>query len=150
MGNIYHEWNGTVLTVTSDSGTSSADLKGDMGVRGPQGIPGGEAGELIENKMDKFGEIITDAGTTTIDSTSTLGRLIWRADELFIDMKYGGSIGSTGAGEVAIHNLADVNPGTKGTDAINKNYVDGLVGDVEAALDSVIAIQNELIGGGEQ
>ena len=26
-----HEWNGTVLTVTSASGTSSADLKGDKG-----------------------------------------------------------------------------------------------------------------------
>lgn len=38
---IYHEWNGTVLTITSDSGTSSADLRGEMGVRGPQGIPGG-------------------------------------------------------------------------------------------------------------
>lgn len=37
---ISHSWNGTVLTVTSDSGTSSADLKGDMGIRGPQGIPG--------------------------------------------------------------------------------------------------------------
>ena len=37
MGNIYHEWNGTVLTITSDSGTSSADLKGDTGIRGPQG-----------------------------------------------------------------------------------------------------------------
>ena len=43
MGNIYHSWNGTVLTVTSDSGTSSCDLKGapgDMGIRGPQGLPG--------------------------------------------------------------------------------------------------------------
>lgn len=37
MGNIYHSWNGTVLTITSDSGTSSADLKGAIGVRGPQG-----------------------------------------------------------------------------------------------------------------
>ena len=39
-GNIYHSWNGTVLTVTSDSGVSSADLKGDDGVRGPQGPEG--------------------------------------------------------------------------------------------------------------
>ena len=42
-GTITHKWNGTVLTVTSDSGTSSMDLKGsqgDMGVRGPQGAPG--------------------------------------------------------------------------------------------------------------
>lgn len=43
MGNIYHKWNGTVLTITSDSGTSSSDLrggKGDDGIRGPQGAPG--------------------------------------------------------------------------------------------------------------
>jgi hypothetical protein len=42
-GTITHEWHGTVLTVTSDSGTSSADLKGakgDMGVRGAQGAAG--------------------------------------------------------------------------------------------------------------
>lgn len=42
-GTITHEWNGTVLTVTSDSGTSSADLKGakgDDGCRGAQGATG--------------------------------------------------------------------------------------------------------------
>lgn len=39
-GQIFHEWNGTVLTITSDSGTSSADLKGDTGCRGPQGRAG--------------------------------------------------------------------------------------------------------------
>jgi hypothetical protein len=36
-----------VLTITSDSGTSSADLKGakgDMGVRGAQGAAGGSGG----------------------------------------------------------------------------------------------------------
>lgn len=40
---ITHEWDGTVLIVTSDSGTSSADLKGDKGdtgIRGPQGVKG--------------------------------------------------------------------------------------------------------------
>lgn len=42
-GTITHEWNGTILTITSDSGTSSCDLKGDqgdMGIRGAQGEPG--------------------------------------------------------------------------------------------------------------
>lgn len=42
-GTITHSWNGTVLTITSDSGTSSADLKGsvgDIGPRGPQGPAG--------------------------------------------------------------------------------------------------------------
>lgn len=42
-GEIKHSWNGTVLTITSDSGTSSCDLKGrqgDDGIRGPQGPAG--------------------------------------------------------------------------------------------------------------
>ena len=53
MSEIRHQWNGSVLTVISDSGASSADLKGpkgDTGPRGPQG-PGGviynEDGELV-------------------------------------------------------------------------------------------------------
>lgn len=45
-----HEWDGTRLKVTSASGTSSADLKGDKGERGETGAPGetgpqGERGE---------------------------------------------------------------------------------------------------------
>jgi len=50
-GTIKHEWNGTILTITSDSGTSSADLKGatgDDGCRGPQGA----AGTVIVNGCD--------------------------------------------------------------------------------------------------
>ena len=42
-GTIEHRWDGTTLTITSDSGTSSCDLKGakgDTGIRGPQGIQG--------------------------------------------------------------------------------------------------------------
>lgn len=34
---VTHSWNGTTLTVTSASGTSSADLKGDKGDTGPAG-----------------------------------------------------------------------------------------------------------------
>jgi len=41
---VTHQWNGTVLTVTSASGTSSADLKGEKGDTGAQG-PRGEKGE---------------------------------------------------------------------------------------------------------
>ena len=33
----YHKWDGTILTVTSASGTSSADLKGDAGPAGQDG-----------------------------------------------------------------------------------------------------------------
>ena len=47
-GTIQHQWNGTVLTITSDSGTSSCDLKGakgDDGPRGAQGAPGSSVAE---------------------------------------------------------------------------------------------------------
>ena len=39
-GTITHSWNGTVLTITSDAGTSSMDLQGNDGCRGPQGPAG--------------------------------------------------------------------------------------------------------------
>ena len=39
-----HSWSGTILTITSASGTSSADLKGDKGDTGPQG-PQGDKGD---------------------------------------------------------------------------------------------------------
>ena len=39
-GQIFHEFNGTVLTITSDSGTSSADLQGGKGDTGPRGAQG--------------------------------------------------------------------------------------------------------------
>lgn len=48
-GTITHRWDGTVLTITSDSGTSSCDLRGpsgEQGIRGPQGIPG-EPGSIF-------------------------------------------------------------------------------------------------------
>lgn len=37
---VTHEWDGTILRVTSASGTTSVDLKGDRGEQGPQGIQG--------------------------------------------------------------------------------------------------------------
>ena len=39
-GEIKHQWTGTVLTITSDSGTSSVDLKGDTGATGARGAQG--------------------------------------------------------------------------------------------------------------
>ena len=44
---VTHEWVGTTLSVTSASGTSSADLKGEQGPQGIQGIQGpkGDTGE---------------------------------------------------------------------------------------------------------
>ena len=60
-GTITHQWNGTVLTITSDSGTSSCDLKGakgDDGPRGPQGVQG-ERGETGVGEQGLKGEPFT-------------------------------------------------------------------------------------------
>ena len=45
-GQIFHEFNGTILTITSDSGTSSVDLKGGKGDTGPRGAQG-PAGVIV-------------------------------------------------------------------------------------------------------
>ena len=45
-GEIFHSWNGTILTITSDSGTSSVDLKGGKGDTGPRGAQG-PAGVIV-------------------------------------------------------------------------------------------------------
>ena len=61
---ISHSWNGTILTITSDSGTSSADLKGDMGIRGPQGpagvVIGGDGGEVNVDLTNYYTKEETD------------------------------------------------------------------------------------------
>ena len=65
---ITHEWNGSVLTITSDSGTSSMDLlgpKGDMGIRGPQGVAGEIDTDIVYTKgtpptTEEIGAVPTD------------------------------------------------------------------------------------------
>lgn len=51
---VTHSWSGTKLTITSASGTSTADLKGDTGAKGDKGDTGekGEKGDT-GSKGDK-------------------------------------------------------------------------------------------------
>lgn len=58
---VTHQWNGTVLSVTSASGTSSADLKGEKGDKGDPGEKGdrGEKGEKGEKGDPGDGAAIT-------------------------------------------------------------------------------------------
>lgn len=81
MGNIYHEWNGTTLIITSDSGTSACDLKGDqgdIGIRGPVGSPGavGPAGTAdlnIQNGADVHSLVGGFETKTSRNSQTALG-----------------------------------------------------------------------------
>lgn len=52
---ITHSWNGTILTITSDSGTSSADLKGDKGDDGARGAQGARGLDGKDAKVDLTG-----------------------------------------------------------------------------------------------
>lgn len=66
-----HSWNGTVLTVTSAGGTSSADLKGEKGDKGDPGASGRDGVSPTVTVTDITGGhrvAVTDAkGTKTFD-----------------------------------------------------------------------------------
>ena len=62
-----HNWSGSVLTVTSASGTSAADLRGPQGIQGEQG-PAGNDGS---NGTDGVNDTITGATATVDSSTGT-------------------------------------------------------------------------------
>ena len=68
-GTITHEWTGTILTITSDSGTSSVDLKGgkgDTGPRGAQGPAGMFIAPLITPVLHAYFDVFSGFIQTTV------------------------------------------------------------------------------------
>lgn len=59
-----HSWNGTVLTVSSASGTSSADLKGETGSRGESGVYILASGQTIADAPMDANVVIDPFGGT--------------------------------------------------------------------------------------
>ena len=85
-GEIKHRWDGTVLTITSDSGTSSMDLKGEkgkMGIRGPQG---------------RAGVILKEDGSVDMNGYATEAYVIDAITEALEDYTPSGGGGGTGGG----------------------------------------------------
>lgn len=77
---VTHSWSGTTLSITSASGTSSAELKGPKGDRGATGPQGDPATNLVKSVQGKTGDVmLTKAditalgipGTNTTYSTAT-------------------------------------------------------------------------------
>lgn len=83
----------------------------------------------LDEKMDKFGEVYENA-VMFEKHTYFNGEINVLSGEARFE------------GEVNI-----LKPPTLEIHAVNKEYVDGLVGDIETALDGIIAVQQELIGG---
>lgn len=90
-GAITHRWDGTTLIVTSDSGTSACDLKGDkgdMGVRGVQGAAGvltDPTGTIIAdaNKYYQKEEVDDAIGAAKVEAFTKTNNL---ADDLNLDI----------------------------------------------------------------
>ena len=91
----------------------------------------------IDDGSKNFRLEVTQAGTITVLG----GQLI------FQDRGGGIIFEGTGALDFGNRNLKNVADPIEDADAVNKQYVDKLVGDIEAALDAIIALQNSIIGG---
>lgn len=76
---VTHSWSGTTLSITSASGTSSADLKGPKGDRGATGPQGDPATNLVKSVQGKTGDVmltkadITALGIPGQDTNTTYG-----------------------------------------------------------------------------
>lgn len=114
----------------------------------------------VSGKMDKFGEVSTEGNTVTVDVGSggknfifygnanafEINSAIARINCGVFDLISGGNeVISADNGNLKLRRL--IAP-TDDTDAVNKMYVDDKVGSIETALDSIIAIQNSILGGG--
>ena len=60
-GTIKHYWNGTVLTIESDSGISSADLKGEKGDTGIRGAQGAQGEGKVLSVNGRIGDVVITA-----------------------------------------------------------------------------------------
>jgi hypothetical protein len=99
---------------------------------------------LEENPIE-VGDLTDYVKKQTSDRTSVYG-----VDASGNQILIGTSLNAANNGMIPIYNsdgrIRVMIPSNQ-YDAANKGYVDGLVGDVESALDTIIAIQNSLIGG---
>ena len=68
-----HSWNGTVLTVTSASGSSSANLKGDTGIPGSPGNPGKDGVSATHSWNGTVLTVTSASGTSSADLKGAKG-----------------------------------------------------------------------------
>ena len=108
--------------------------------------------EATDYKMDKFGDIDQDGNvkitTQNFKIYQNEGYVQVEKGDLNIQSEKKLSFKSTANFEKGA--CVPVSENLDPTAVVNRYYVDLLVGDIETALDGIIAIQNELIGGEEE
>lgn len=112
-----HSWNGPVLTITSASGTSSANLKGDTGDTGPQGIQGVQGPQGERGSAGAPGK---DGKTPTIGANGN-----WYLGETDTGKPSRGETGPAGADG---RDGADGQPGAEGKSAYQYAQEGGYIG----------------------
>ena len=109
-----HSWNGSVLTVTSASGTSSADLKGPQGQQGPAGTVTPITTAQIDTVVGD-GTVTSDNALTGTGLTSLWGKLKAKFAALVngaVAIAQGGTGATTASGartNLDVPSTADVN-----------------------------------------
>lgn len=111
-GTIEHYWNGTILTIISDSGTSSCDLQGVQGDTGPRG-PQGPAGNI---------GVVGPAGPAGPEGPE--GKVDYEVLKQYLPLAGGIMTGPLDMGSQKIGALATPEATT---DAANKKYVDDAI-----------------------
>lgn len=112
-GTITHKWYGTTLAITSDSGTSMCDLKGekgDMGVRGPQGAPGIVRNEDGTIDMTAYAtETYVDEKVAAIDIDADLSDYFTKSETTTIIQEVVGGYATEEYVQEQINAIPDVN-----------------------------------------
>lgn len=128
-----HSWNGTVLTITSDSGTSSADLQGpvgDTGPRGPQGVGGDGSGVNLsdyytKSEVDAAIAEIADVDTSTLATKEYVSSAIASAQLEGAEVDLSGYYTKSETDEA----IADAMPNLN--NYYTKTQIDALIDDIE-------------------
>ena len=173
---VTHSFDGTVLKMTSASGTTMVDLKGEKGEQGPKGDKG-ESGK----------DAVTDQTYNPESDNAQSGKAVAEAVSGFVP-KLPTYMGPPYDNVVAVYESATVDENglpldqyykhipiedesieiqpsfiikrsskgtirteapTKDLDCANKKYVDDLIGDIETALDELHNYAQAIIGGAE-
>ncbi len=122
MSGIKHQWNGSILTVVSDSGASSADLKGpkgDTGPRGPQG-PGGviydESGDIVVDLSEYYSKTEVDNKIANVEVD-----LSDYATKAYVFEEVNNQVGESTANFITEKELRDITEGAG--NLASKDYV---------------------------
>ena len=121
---LTHEWNGTILTIESASGKTSADLKGEKGDKG--------------DMPDVSGFVLKSQGNTHTDQVYAVDSI---GQQKMLDVEDNGYFEhGLSHGDIPRRksngNLM-TNAPVSGLDCVNKTYVDEIVGDIENLLGGI-------------